>query len=283
MTNNIRNTPIDMDRTVRLDEGVLRKIFKSPLSKISSDQNPHEATSICSPLTRSRWKTQQDYGQEFLRFGFFKRLLLIMTGSAHTKCVQNSEKVEQVSLRTKWAVWKEGPKYSNGRPQFLLNKVTNEPFLNESHDCISKKMLLIFLGYVIPVVPLFYVLTSVSYLVSHTFSLLSRSCTLLSNAVLNLARINEVKPSDFYRDLYSMIDSSKNLANDIVRIVKLPFILLGFLGIAIVGLDSPYEARAWYGALERNTFDGHYVLAPCFQSFPTMHLFAAPLSEQNGM
>lgn len=96
---------------------------------------------------------------------------------------------------------------------------------------------------------------------------------------------------------YSFKARTAEWATDLLRVVLIPLILVGMIFSALYGAAvSPYDGRKLYASFERFAFSGGYqffkilsyrklphnfLLAPCFQPSPQVHLGGGVMGEKN--
>lgn len=101
------------------------------------------------------------------------------------------------------------------------------------------------------------------------------------------------KPS---KNKYNFTARLQEYGKDFLIVVSTTFIMIGLLFSSIYGLLTPYNGRKLFGTFERLAYSGgyqlfnikkhsksiqSYLLAPCFQPFPTVHLGGGNIGIQN--
>ena len=157
-----------------------------------------------------------------------------------------------------WIPNQESPKdSSSGEPLLIKDKSTGRDYLNQPRSIVGLKCFFLTLG-----TPLVHIPAS------------------LINLALRIAKI--VTLSHFWAPCCCKHDSFKARATaageDLLRIIATPLALLALELSALYGLFRPYDGMKLYASTERATY-GSFILAPCFQPAPDLHLFGGDIND----
>ena len=168
---------------------------------------------------------------------------------------------------TTWKELKNGEKWPNGAPKYLVDMSTGDmktgrKYWNESKDLVSFKCLLLILG-----TPIYHFMAS------------------LLNVAYRIVKL--VSFFHFWVDKegeksYSLKERFKDAGQDLLRIVVTPIAIIGLEFTAIYGVFSPYNGRKLYASIERAQYE-RYIVAPCFQPDPNSHLFRSDPKIKGGL
>lgn len=78
----------------------------------------------------------------------------------------------------------------------------------------------------------------------------------------------------------SLGERSLSFGKDVLQIAFTPFVFAGLELSALYGLFLPENGKKLYATFERYAF-GKELLAPCFQPYPTYHLFGGTAGRAN--
>ena len=153
--------------------------------------------------------------------------------------------------------WKptKDQKYTDGQPMYLIDngKINDrgekDLYFNESRRLVRVKCLNLAVG------------TAVAY------------SGLTVYKIIELLSLSHFWKKIEYAPLATHNARKDAAIRDLKFIVKSPIYIVGLTLAAILGLISPYDARKLYASLEKEMNDGFALLAPCFQPYPTCHLF----------
>ena len=211
--------------------------LKEELSKITQRSQVEEA-----------WDDLGDRVSDFSEKFFLKRLGYHFFPNQYNECVVKENRIGHWCPYNHWEEDQTRVKFEGTDiPAFIIDKTTDEPYFNGEKSGIRLKCGAISLGMITGVVPLFYFLNSIGYLIYHLCK-----------------------------------DEPVEVCKDLVRIILLPVILSTLFIIALYGILSPHDGRKLYATVERVAFCGHHVLATCFQPYPIGHFFGSSVETQNG-
>ncbi len=161
-----------------------------------------------------------------------------------------------------WTVDENGPRYTDtGDPQWIIDKTTNTPYLNEPKYLIRLKCFALIFGTVIQIIAA--LLKGILFLAIFATGLFA----------------NDAICRTLWPD--SPDDLAANFAKSFLKIFAIPLYSTALAVTAVYGLFNPYDARKIYSGLESAYFD-EWRLAPCFQSEASSHFFGSRIDQQGG-
>ncbi len=160
----------------------------------------------------------------------------------------------------RWELCLKGGTWSDGEPKYLIDQTTGRPYWNETMSCVRQKCILLALA-----TPLVHLAAAIKYIACRIFKLITAAYFRMSPA--------EGTSCTFKAQV-------KEAAKDLIRIFTAPIALIALELSAFYGIYSPYNGRKLYGSLERLQYDD-FILAPCFQPNPIMHVFGGDPNARN--
>lgn len=163
--------------------------------------------------------------------------------------------------RTQWKKWKSGPRWTNGKLVYIIDRASPRTYLDRCHWNEPLKVIRLKCLALAIATPIVHSVIAVAMVVL-------RILRSLSFYYFIRAALDDV-PDWKEARISCLVDWIRILAAPILT----PIVLLGLEGSAVFGLIHPLNGRKLYAAFERLGYNGP-ILAPCFQFHPHEHFFS---------
>ena len=137
--------------------------------------------------------------------------------------------------------------YKDDQVPLLLDRTTNNTYLDENLGWIREKCVLLTLG------------TPVVQTLALTINVVKR--------VLKLITLWDFWADEVPGTPYNFKAKLEKAGKDLLRVVATPIALVALQGAAIYGIFSPWNGRKIYARIENAMYD-EWTLAPCFRANP---------------